>query len=79
MQLNFTLKLLIKYLYNETTKEETIAINNALATDEALQEEFSQLQAAKYALNDEGGNMPRKSVIQTILAYSKEKSAEEVI
>ena len=54
MQQNSTNELLVKHLYNETNSEQITAINQALAEDALLQEEFNQLKETKYALDEAG-------------------------
>ncbi len=74
MQQIFTPELLVKHLYNETTPEEAIAIEDALTTNVALQTVYRQLQATKYALDEEDGGTPPSSVLQKIKAYSVAQS-----
>lgn len=76
MQQIFTSELLVKHLYNETTDSEAAAIENALANDANLQQEFKQLRATKNAL-DEDGEAPSTSTIEKILAFSKEQELTE--
>lgn len=78
MQKNSTPELLVKHLYNETTNSEAILVNDALKNNIDLQEEFKQMQATKYALDDTDGNEPNKSVIENILNYSKKTTPEMV-
>ncbi len=77
MQQNSTPELLVKHLYDETNVSESELVKVSLNNDNLLQEEYSQMQASKYALDDSGGNEPRKSVIENILNYAK-KSAREM-
>ncbi len=74
MQQIFTPELLVKHLYNETTSEEATAIEDALTTNVALQTTYKQLQATKYALDEEDGGTPHSSVFQKIKAYSAAQS-----
>jgi hypothetical protein len=78
MQQISTSELLVKHLYNETTIEEATIVNKLLKDDSTIQEEFKQIQAAKYALDETDGYEPNKSVIDKILTYSK-KSATELV
>ena len=77
MQQIFTSELLVKQLYNETTNSEATAIENALANDANLQQEFKQLRATKNALDETDGEAPSTSTIQKILAFSKEQELTE--
>ena len=77
MQQTFTPELLVKHLYNETTEQESISVKEALANDETLQQEYSLLQKAKYALDETGGETPGSSVIESILTFSKERELTE--
>ena len=78
MQQNFTSELLVKHLYHETNAIETKMVENALKSDKTAQQEFEQMQAAKYALNDNDGDEPNTSVINNILNYSKSTATELV-
>ena len=76
MQKTSTPELLVKHLYNETNVSESELVQIYLKNDNLLQEEYSQMQAVKYALDESGGNEPRKSVIADILNYAKKSSTE---
>ncbi len=78
MQQIFTPELLIQHLYNETSPEEAKAIDRALRNHPALQEEFSRLKEAKYQLDESEGDGPGKSVLQKILAYSRQSEMQAV-
>lgn len=78
MQLIFTPELLVKYLYNETTETETAIVKETFANDVNLQQEFKQLQASKYALDESDGGAPGTSVVQKILAFSKRNFSVEI-
>ena len=78
MESNFTTQHLIKHLYNETSASEAAAIQNALANDEFLREEFDRLQEVKQALDESGGEEPGAKTIQMILEYSSQQQMEIV-
>lgn len=73
MQQISTSELLIKHLYNETNAAEADVVDVALAADVNLQQEYTQLQEAKYALDEADGQAPGSAVIEKIMAFSKEQ------
>ncbi len=77
MQPNSTPELLVKHLYNETNTQEANSVKDALANDVNAEQEFSQLQAVKQALDETDGETPSVSVIQKILSFSKEQELTE--
>ncbi len=70
MTKTFTQDDVIRYIYNETTAEETEAIAQALITDEMLMDEYKQLSASIDSLNS-AMLEPSEKVITNILNYSK--------
>jgi len=72
---NYTSEDLIQYLYQETSEEETKAIEKALQTDWNLKEEFEALEATKQGL-DKLIESPRPQSITAILNYAKTTAAE---
>lgn len=78
MQKNSTLELLVKHLYNETTNSESKFVADTLKSNIDLQEEFIQMQATKYALDDFDGDEPDQSIIANIINYSKKSTPEMV-
>ncbi len=76
MQQNFTIELLVKYLYHETTPSERQAINAELINNYLLREEFSELLYAFQQLPKVKFE-PSKTSIQNILNHSKETALEE--
>lgn len=66
----FTKDDLMRYLYHETSEEETKEISNALICDSELLVQYNDLCAAKKAL-DEARMEPSERVIQNILNYSR--------
>ncbi len=78
MQEISTPELLVKHLYNETNADEASVVSNAFKNQPAIQQEFANLQTAKDALDGTDGHEPSKSVIDTILAFSKNTTAELV-
>lgn len=75
--INFTPEDLIQYLYNETSPEQTAAIEEALGRDWTLREKFEVLKASKSRL-DTLLESPRTEVVLNVLNYAREKSAEAV-
>jgi hypothetical protein len=67
---------LIRYVYNETSAEESMLIEEALKADWELREFYEQLLESKYQL-DKCVTSPKKIVIDTILAYSKDTAPME--
>lgn len=67
---------LIRYIYNETTAEEASLIEEALKADWTLKELYEQLQDSKIQL-DKAAISPKKIVIDTILAYSRDTAQME--
>ncbi|MCC7525557.1 MAG: hypothetical protein IT250_12095 [Chitinophagaceae bacterium] len=65
----YTLENMIRYLYKETSAEESAAMQFALDTDWALREKFEVLKRAIDGLNTIHQS-PRPSVIQSLLRYA---------
>ena len=76
MKQNFTPNDLVKYLYKETSASETLAINEALAEDRALFEEYQGLLKAYQQLPKVKFN-PSASAVKNILGYSKRTTLEK--
>ena len=70
MTKTFTHDDLIRYVYNETTTEENHEINDAIACDPVLMEQYSELQKLK-AQMDGSMKTPSEKTINSILEYSK--------
>ena len=66
----FTQNDLIRYIYQETTKEENTEIENAIIFDDALFDELNGLQQLVGGLK-EIEKSPSKKCIDDILSYSK--------
>ncbi|MBX3242767.1 MAG: hypothetical protein KIT80_03405 [Chitinophagaceae bacterium] len=60
---------MIRFLYKETTPEETAAIQFALDSDWALREKFQTLKSTVEGLNKVSYS-PRESVVQSLLNYA---------
>ena len=69
MQETFTSNDLIRYIYHETTMEETRKIRKALAEDAILRNEYDSLLEG-YKVLPKVKFQPSKSSIQNILDYS---------
>lgn len=70
----FTQDDLVRYIYQETTKEENIEIEQAMLFDEALAEEHAELSSVVTSLN-EIQKEPSQSLVDSILNYSQSYSA----
>jgi hypothetical protein len=68
---HFTTEDMIRFLYNEMTPEETLLVNEALASDWKLKEKFEMLKASKNDL-DSIHFTPRKSSINSIMQYAEQ-------
>lgn len=67
---NFTTEDLILYLYRETSKDQTLAIEKALQSDWTLRDELDALQATGKTL-DKVVCSPRRQTIDAILKYAR--------
>ena len=65
----YTPENMIRFLYKETSAEETAAMQLALDTDWTLREKFEVLRRAIEGLNTIHQS-PRPSVIQSLLRYA---------
>jgi hypothetical protein len=74
----FTPEDLILFVYQETSPENTTAIQHALASDWALQEKFQVIQSSVEELNTELYS-PREETISNILNYARETMAEVTV
>jgi hypothetical protein len=74
---NFTPEDLLLYLYNETPKTTTNAIEEALKNDWTLREKLAVLKASMQRL-DKVVESPRTEVVLNVLNYAREKSVAEV-
>ena len=66
----FTPENMIRFLYKETTPEETAAMQLALDSDWNLREKFEILKKAINGLNTVKYS-PRPSVVQSLMKYAK--------
>ena len=74
---NFTPEDLLLYLYNETSAEQTTAIETALEKDWTLREKLTVLKVSMERL-DKITESPRTEVVLNVLNHAREHSAEEV-
>lgn len=74
---NFTPEDLVLYLYNETSHQQTAAIEEALQKDWTLREKLAVLKASTQRL-DKLVESPRTEVVLNVLNYAREKSMQEV-
>jgi hypothetical protein len=70
----YTPEDLLRYLYKETSPEETTAIEAALKEDWTLREKLEVIRVSGERL-DRIIESPRSALIQNILNYAKDKSA----
>ena len=66
----FTQNDLIRYLYHETSEEETKEINKALLCDSMLQAQWKELNSSKKSV-DAAHLQPSADVVLNILSYSR--------
>jgi hypothetical protein len=66
----FTQNDLIRYIYQETSEEETREIHNALICESELQQQYTELLQTQQSLT-EAQMTPRASVVQNILDYAR--------
>ena len=76
MKQTFTPNHLVKYLYSETSASERLAMDEALATNINLREEYNELRTAYQQLPKVKFSPSDKS-IQNILRYSKRTALEK--
>lgn len=74
---NFTPEDLIRYLYKETSNEQTTAIEAALEKDWTLREKLQVLMKSMQRL-DKLTVSPRTQVVLNVLNHAREQAAEEV-
>lgn len=74
---NFTPEDLLLYLYNETSHQQTLAIETALEKDWTLREKMTVLKASMQRL-DKLIVAPRTEVVLQVLNHAREKATEEV-
>ena len=70
--LKITPEELVRYLYNETSEQETVAIEAALQTDWNLLETFEKLLSAQQRLN-EVNLSPEPQEVNKIIKYASKK------
>ena len=68
----FTRNDLIRFLYQETSEEETKEISNALLCDNELQAQYNELSSLQKSL-DEAKLEPSASTIQNIMNYARSR------
>jgi hypothetical protein len=74
---NFTPEDLLLYLYNETSEQESKAIEKALEKDWTLREKMNVLKASMQRL-DKITTTPRTEVVLNVMNYAREQAAEQV-
>lgn len=73
MAQNFTPEDLVQYLYKETTHEQNIAIENAMAADWTLREKFEVIKKA-HARLEKFKLSPRVETILNVLKYGTKET-----
>jgi len=73
----FTPEELVLYLYQETSPEQSAAIEEVLKKDWALREKLNVIKTSIQRL-DKINVSPRTEVILNVLNYARENSIEEV-
>jgi hypothetical protein len=73
---NFTTEDLIQFIYQETSKEQSMAIEKAIQTDWTLREKFEALKDSKQRLNDILES-PRPQSVLAILEYARTSAEVE--
>lgn len=76
MSLRVTENDLVRYLYNELTKEEKTAVEQVLACDTSLRSQLKEMSQGKKLLNRIKVK-PSARTIDNILAYSKSYKKRE--
>lgn len=76
MKQSFTKNSLIRFIYNEVSASERIAIMEAARTDRQLRKELQTLKAAQVQLPRVKFNAPQRT-LDKILCYSKTNAMEE--
>ena len=76
MKQSFTSISLVKYLYNETTASETLAIQEALRESAEFRQEFQEMRQA-YRQLPKVSFIASRSSLKSILDYSKQNAFEE--
>lgn len=66
----FTQNDLIRFLYHETSEEETKEINKALLCDSELQTQYKELNATRKEL-DAARLEPSSEIVENILNYAR--------
>ena len=76
MKHSFTPSSLIRFIYNEVSTSEKLAICEALRNDAQLRKEFHKLKAAQHKLPNAKFSAP-SSALNNILKYSKSTALEQ--
>jgi len=74
---NFTPEHLLLYLYNETSSEQTLAINEALKEDWTLREKLAVLKTSMQRI-DKITQSPRTEVVLNVLNYARERAEQAI-
>lgn len=78
MEYTFTQNLLVKLLYREVSRGESLRLQNLFATDRATCEDYRDLKQTKRLLT--GANLNASgSALRNVLAYSKQTAVKEEV
>ncbi len=75
MKRKFTPNRLLRYIYNETSAIETLAIRNDLRSDRLMYEKYQEM-VESYKAMPKATFSPSESTIQNILSYSALSAVE---
>lgn len=76
MAQKFTPEDLVQYLYKETTHEQNIAIENAMAADWTLREKFEVIKKA-HARLEKFKLSPRVETVLSVLKYGTKETVSQ--
>lgn len=74
---NFTPEDLLLYLYNETTPQQSKAIEEALKNDWTLREKIAVLKTSMQRL-DSIEESPRTEIVLKVLRYARQSATQEI-
>ena len=77
MKQTFTINDLVRFLYHETSIQESMSLASELAEDVFLKEQFEELVEGKASL-DRVSFVPSSNTLKNILAYSQKSCFEMV-
>jgi hypothetical protein len=75
MKQTFTINDLVRFLYHETSIQESMTLANELAENVILKEQFEDLLEGKSSL-ERGGFTPSSKVLKNIMVHSRKTCLE---